>query len=128
MSFFPASRAAYPRPWFSISNGRSRPRRVTRTGTANWGPRRFQTGDTTMGWAMSDQVETKNTDAWDEVQYDHRESRLSAAPYDLWRRLRSERPVIHSDRYGGFWYVSRYDDVKKVLRDWKTFTSTEGIG
>lgn len=77
---------------------------------------------------MSDQVETKNTDAWDEVQYDHRDSRLSAAPYDLWRRLRAERPVIHSDHYGGFWYVSRYDDVRKVLREWKTFTSTEGIG
>lgn len=66
-------------------------------------------------------------DPWNELQYDHRQTRVSHSPYDLWRRLREERPVIHSDRHGGFWFVSRYDDVRTVLRDWRSFTSTEGI-
>ncbi|MFD8340157.1 cytochrome P450 [Streptomyces solisilvae] len=77
---------------------------------------------------MTEQIETAIADPWDELQYDHRESRLSATPFDLWRRLRAERPVIHSNHYGGFWYVSRYDDVKTVLRDWTNFTTTMGIG
>jgi cytochrome P450 len=66
-------------------------------------------------------------DGWDRLQYDHRDSRIVVAPHDPWRRLRAQCPVIHSDRYGGFWFVSRYDDVKKVLTDCETFTVTEGI-
>jgi cytochrome P450 len=35
--------------------------------------------------------------------------------------------VIHSDRYGGFWFVSGFDDVREVLTDCETFTATEGV-
>jgi len=66
-------------------------------------------------------------DGWDDLQYDHRDSRIVVAPHDLWRRLRSQCPVVHSDRYGGFWFVSRYDDVKTVLTDCETFTTTKGV-
>lgn len=66
-------------------------------------------------------------DGWDDLQYDHRDSRIVVAPHDLWRRLRSQCPVIHSERYGGFWFVSRYDDVKTVLNDCETFTTTKGV-
>ncbi|MEU6702017.1 cytochrome P450 [Pseudonocardia sp. NPDC046786] len=66
-------------------------------------------------------------DPWDELQYDHRGTRTSHSPHELWRRLREERPVIHSDKYDGFWFVSRYEDVRTVLRDWRSFTSTDGI-
>lgn len=34
--------------------------------------------------------------------------------------------MIHSDRYEGFWFVSRYDDVRTVLSDWETFTASRG--
>jgi cytochrome P450 len=67
------------------------------------------------------------SDGWDHLQYDHRDSQVVVAPHDLWRRLRAQCPVIHSDRYGGFWFVSRYDDVKTVLNDCQTFTTTEGV-
>jgi len=47
-------------------------------------------------------------------------------PYDVYRRLRDEAPVYRNDHYG-FWALSRYDDVVTAHRDWKTFTSTQGI-
>jgi cytochrome P450 len=72
-------------------------------------------------------VEAERPAGWADFQYDHHSSRVSAAPHDLWRRLREQCPVIHSDRYGGFWLVTGYDDVKTVLSDTATFTATEGI-
>ena len=47
-------------------------------------------------------------------------------PYDVYRRLRDEAPAYRNDHYG-FWALSRYDDVVTAHRDWKTFTSTQGI-
>src|ERR1700678_2166624 len=36
-------------------------------------------------------------------------------PYSLFNRLRSNDPVFETDF--GYWYVTRYDDVAKLLRD-----------
>lgn len=47
-------------------------------------------------------------------------------PYDVYRRLRDEAPVYRNDHYG-FYALSRYDDVVAASRDWRTFTSSEGI-
>jgi cytochrome P450 len=47
-------------------------------------------------------------------------------PYDLYRWMRDESPVYRNDHYG-FYALSRYDDVLTAHRDWKTFTSTQGI-
>src|SRR5205085_8727299 len=47
-------------------------------------------------------------------------------PYDVYRRLRDEAPAYRNDHYG-FWALSRYDDVVAAHRDWRTFTSTQGI-
>jgi cytochrome P450 len=47
-------------------------------------------------------------------------------PYDLYRRLRDEAPVFHSERYG-FYALSRYDDVCRAHRDWETFSSSHGV-
>lgn len=45
-------------------------------------------------------------------------------PYPTWAELRERCPVVHSDRYmGGFWTISRYEDVKAAVSDWRTFTS-----
>jgi cytochrome P450 len=45
-------------------------------------------------------------------------------PYPTWAELRERCPVVHSDRYmGGFWTISRYEDVKAAVTDWRTFTS-----
>jgi len=47
-------------------------------------------------------------------------------PYDLYRRLRDEAPVFHSERYG-FYALSRYDDVVRAHKDWETFSSSHGV-
>jgi cytochrome P450 len=41
--------------------------------------------------------------------------------------LRRHCPVMHSDTYGGFWVVSRYQDVYRALQDHRTFSSASGI-
>lgn len=38
-------------------------------------------------------------------------------------RLRETSPAAHSEDFGGFWTLTRYDDVSKASRDWKKFTS-----
>jgi cytochrome P450 len=39
------------------------------------------------------------------------------------RRVRGSCPVVHSDACGGFWLVSRHDDVATILRTPAVFSS-----
>jgi cytochrome P450 len=41
--------------------------------------------------------------------------------------MRSLCPVTRSDRYGGFWVITRYEDVFRVAEDWETFSSAHGL-
>jgi cytochrome P450 len=41
--------------------------------------------------------------------------------------MRERCPVAHSDRYDGFWVVTRYEDVLEVAQDWQTFSSAHGL-
>ena len=50
-----------------------------------------------------------------------------ADPEGLYGRLRARCPVAHSGSYGGFWAVTRYRDVQRVMRDPATFSSSKGI-
>src|SRR6266545_4913279 len=47
-------------------------------------------------------------------------------PYELYRRLRDEAPVYHSERYG-FYALSRFADVLAAHRDWEGFSSAHGV-
>ncbi len=59
--------------------------------------------------------------------FDHRDPRLTAATApELYARLREQR-VRRSDRYGGFWVLTRYEHAVRVLRDHDTFSSAEGV-
>lgn len=46
------------------------------------------------------------------------------SPHELFRRLRAECPVAWSNGWGGFWALTKYDDVISVLSDPATFTTT----
>jgi cytochrome P450 len=52
---------------------------------------------------------------------------MTAQPYDMWERARSECPVIRYEGNGldprSTFHVTRYADAEKVLRDWETFSS-----
>ena len=50
-----------------------------------------------------------------------------ADPEGLYGQLRERCPVAHSASYGGFWAVTRYRDVQRVMRDPATFSSAKGI-
>lgn len=43
-------------------------------------------------------------------------------------RLRERCPVAHSDQYGGYWILTRYDDVLRAAQDWETWSSQVGGG
>lgn len=59
------------------------------------------------------------------VDFDHHSKDFLDHRLDRWRRLRST-PVAYSERYGGFWVVSGYDEVARVSRDEETFSSEFG--
>ena len=46
---------------------------------------------------------------------------------DQLRRVRESCPVVRSDASGGFWLVSRHDDVARILRTPTVFSSADGI-
>jgi cytochrome P450 len=48
--------------------------------------------------------------------------------YDEWTARRAECPVSYSPNHGGFYLLTRYEDVFDVLTDTETFTSTESAG
>lgn len=50
-------------------------------------------------------------------------------PFVQWRWLRVNDPVHHHDAtdYPSFWALTRYEDIKAVLRDAETFSSAKGI-
>ncbi len=46
---------------------------------------------------------------------------------DVYRHMRANCPVAHTDELGGFWVVTRYDDIARVVRDSETFSSSYGV-
>ena len=58
------------------------------------------------------------------VAYDFFSDATRADPFPLFHRLREHDPVYETDF--GYWYVSRYDDVVRLLRDTR-LTSGRGV-
>jgi cytochrome P450 len=48
---------------------------------------------------------------------------VHARRLDEWARLRAQCPVAYNPQHGGYWLVSRYEDIVTVARDRKTFSS-----
>jgi cytochrome P450 len=50
------------------------------------------------------------------------------SPYEEYRRLRGSCPVAHSDAWGGFWALTKHDDVVAAASDYRTFiTSVQNV-
>jgi cytochrome P450 len=64
-------------------------------------------------------------DARGPVRWNPYDRAIYASPYEAYRRLREEAPIYHDEEHD-FFAVSRYEDVKRVLRDRETFTSLRG--
>ena len=63
----------------------------------------------------------------DRPDYDFRHASAIAEPYDELNRMRSECPIVHTERWGGHWIVLDYENVHKVCIDPGTFSSTPGV-
>lgn len=60
----------------------------------------------------------QNFDVLDQEHANHK--------YEIMAHARAHCPVSRTEaNYGGFWILTRYDDVRAVLEDWETFSSTE---
>jgi cytochrome P450 len=69
-----------------------------------------------------DQLDLDSVDLADPAVWD------AGPPYDLFARMQREDPVHFSAQRnlpdeGGFWSITRYDDVRAVSRDHRTFSS-----
>jgi cytochrome P450 len=64
---------------------------------------------------------------WFVEHFDPMSPVLAGRLHDTLTHMRTTCPVAHSDQYGGFWFLTRYDDVMSVLQDTVTFTNTEGL-
>lgn len=60
-------------------------------------------------------------------QFDPYDPAFAAEYFDRLAEMRTRCPVAHSDHHGGFWVLTRYDDVRKVILDWESFTSEQGL-
>ena len=57
------------------------------------------------------------------MSFDHHEPGLVRDPAGVYGPIREEHPLLHSDLYGGFWLLTRYDDVTAAANDHESFTS-----
>jgi cytochrome P450 len=57
------------------------------------------------------------------MTFDHHDPRLVRDPESVFGPVREEHPLIHSDLYGGFWLLTRYDDVVSAAMDCEAFSS-----
>lgn len=67
------------------------------------------------------------TDEWCARHFDHLSPELAQSLHETLARMRDDHPVTYSEEYGGFWVVTRYEDVLRVAQDWRTFSSARGV-
>jgi cholest-4-en-3-one 26-monooxygenase len=52
---------------------------------------------------------------------------LQGVPYDYFRELRDHEPVAWHEDCGGYWVLTRYDDVVAANRDWRTYSNAQPV-
>lgn len=67
------------------------------------------------------------TDSTVARDFDHHSQSFVRGNADVYTALRTEAPVGHSENYGGFWVLSRYDDVFEVARDDATYSAEREV-
>ena len=57
------------------------------------------------------------------MSFDQHDPTFIEDPERVFGPIREEHPLLHSDLYGGFWLLTRYDDVVAAALDCEAFTS-----
>ncbi|MCB2059370.1 MAG: cytochrome P450 [Novosphingobium sp.] len=60
-------------------------------------------------------------------RFDHHAREYSDHLNEIFDHMRERCPVAHTDAYGGFWVLTRYEDVMRVVRDDETFSLRAGM-
>jgi cytochrome P450 len=68
------------------------------------------------------------SDDWCREHFNYLAPEFAREIHPTLARMRATCPVTHSDERGGFWAVTRYEDVLRVAQDWETFSSQLGVG
>jgi len=68
---------------------------------------------------------TVTATAANDVYYDPYDFDIDADPYPVFKRLRDEAPLYYNEKHD-FWAVSRFEDVRAVSADWRTYISGKG--
>lgn len=61
------------------------------------------------------------------TDYDFLDPSYIANPYPIWDSLRSSCPIAHTDRWGGSWLPTRYDDISTIAHDVDRFPCRGGV-
>ncbi|MGO9062530.1 MAG: cytochrome P450 [Candidatus Binataceae bacterium] len=65
------------------------------------------------------------------IDFDHHSKeyaqRVFEDPTGYFQQMQREHPVAWSEKYGGFWILSRYEDIRRVSEDDDTFSSRHDI-
>src|SRR3990172_8995297 len=59
------------------------------------------------------------------TDYDIFDSEYVKDPFPIWDELRGTCPVAHSERWGGSWMPTRYEDLFNIARDIEHFSSRD---
>jgi cytochrome P450 len=57
--------------------------------------------------------------------WDYQSSAHNRRKWEIFGYAREHCPVPRASEGDGFWLVTRYEDVRRVLEDWRTFSSTK---
>jgi cytochrome P450 len=62
-----------------------------------------------------------------QLDLDHYSDEFLADPYPRYAEMREAGPVVWLTRYG-IYATARYEESRRVVRDWETFTTNRGFG
>jgi len=48
-------------------------------------------------------------------------------PFPVWEEIRGKCPVAHTERVGGSWMPTTYEDLKRIAADWHHFSSVDPL-
>jgi cytochrome P450 len=64
-----------------------------------------------------------------DLEFDHWSSKIAYSPWDVWSRMRSQCPVARTETHGGYYVLTRYDDVFAAALNPGLFSSDgDGLG
>jgi hypothetical protein len=77
----------------------------------------YQAPDPDEEFGVRSEIITGPVSDW-ATDFSHLEPEWSADPYPIQDDLRQRCPIAHTDRFGGGWLPTRYEDVARPMREY----------